>query len=212
MTVTNRIYTSHVWAAPGDYAVVLWGYNESLPGGASATVTIHVVTQPVYYVAATSTNAQPPYRSWATAATNLQQAVALARANGLIVVTNGVYPGGVAVDRPLTLSSVNGPQFTAINGGRTNRCVFLSEGASLTGFTLTNGDSSYANGGGVECPSGGASLTNCVIVGNVAYVGNGGGAYGGTLCNCTLSGNSELTAGYGYSGGGAMTARSTTAR
>ena len=105
-------------------------------------------------------------------------------------MTNGVYPGGVSVTKPLTLLSVNGPQFTIINGGGTNRCVSLTDGASLTGFTLTNGYTRYGYGGGVECASTNAFLTNCLIVGNSAYNVGGGGAYGGTLYNCTLSGNS----------------------
>ena len=38
----NEPYTSHAWTAPGDYLVALWAFNDSYPGGVSATVTIHV--------------------------------------------------------------------------------------------------------------------------------------------------------------------------
>ena len=73
--------------------------------------------------------------------------------------------------------------------------AWITSGASLTGFTLTNGVTYVGNGGGVFCTSTNAFLTNCVIRGSMAYVafgsgGYGGGAYGGTLYNCTLSGNS----------------------
>jgi hypothetical protein len=42
--VTNQPYSQHAWALPGDYVVVLSAYNESQPGGISATVTVHVRT------------------------------------------------------------------------------------------------------------------------------------------------------------------------
>lgn len=177
-----------------------------------ALLTISTVSAATHYVNVNGANATPPYTNWITAATNIQDAVSVASAGGTILVTNGVYPGTVDVTSLLTLVSVNGPQFTVINGGGTNRCVSLTtNGASLTGFTLTNGAGSYRNaGGGAYCSSTNVFLTNCVITGNSAVgvwtiVGGGGpwgryplyrsasagGVYAGTLYNCTLTGNSS---------------------
>jgi hypothetical protein len=170
------------------------------------------------YVSLESTNPTLPYASWVTAATNIQDAVYWAASSDVVLVSNGVYRGGVAVTKPLTLLSANGPQVTVINGGKTNSCAILTDGASLTGFTLTNGGTSGGNGGGVWCASTNAFLTNCVIVGNMVQpsgtgggTGWGGGVYGGTLYQCTLSGNQAVTRWvsrppyqtpiYGYGGG-----------
>jgi hypothetical protein len=186
-TVTNEPYTSHAWLVPGDYPVVLRAFNESLPTGVSATVTIHVLAQPVHYVAAASKTPAPPYTTWATAAINIQDAVNAAVPGALVLVTNGNYGVWVEVDRPLTLQSVNGPQFTVIDVGRTGRCVYLTNSASLSGFTLRNGVS--YEGGGLWCESVATVVSNCIFVNNLASAGNGGGAFRGTLINCTLNGN-----------------------
>jgi len=158
---TNQPYASHAWSVPGDYALILRAYNDSQPGGIVATVAVHVVAQPVHYAAAESINPVCPYVSWATAARTIQQALDAAAPGALVLVTNGIYAGGgravygwlsnrAAVDKPLAVRSVNGPQFTVIQGyqvpGTTNgygaiRCVHLAEGASLSGFTLSRNDS-----------------------------------------------------------------------
>jgi parallel beta-helix repeat protein len=222
LVFSNRPYASHSWAAPGDYVVQLRAFNENYPTGVVSSVTVHVVGQPVLYVSLTSTNPVAPYGNWATAATNIQSAVDAAGIPGsLVLVSNGVYQTGatvvygmsnrLAVTRPVTVQSVNGPAYTSIVGYRPNgasaiRCVSLTNGARLAGFTLTNGATqssghTYRNqsGGGVWCESGNALVTNCTLSGNVAYY-YGGGAFGVTLNNCTLAGNSAHNEGGGAAG------------
>ncbi|MCL4178086.1 MAG: PKD domain-containing protein [Verrucomicrobia bacterium] len=215
VVVSNQPYATHAWMAAGDYRVRLRAYNESHPEAVSATWIVHVV-EDVHYVATDSPKPLAPYNSWATAARNIQDAVDVAVPGALVLVTNGTYATGgravvdtetnrVAVDKPLMVRSVNGPQFTIIKGfqvpGADNfegsiRCVYLANGASLSGFTLTNG--AAWSGGGVWCESILAVATNCTLTGNSGFYG--GGASGGTLNNCTLTGNSASYGG-GASGG-----------
>ena len=104
----------------------------------------------VRYVWQSSPDPTPPYATWTTAATNIQDAVDAAAARDEIVVTNGVYTTGsrtidgletnrVAVDKPVTVRSVNGPEATIIDGLGAMRCVYLTNNAALVGFTVTNG-------------------------------------------------------------------------
>jgi hypothetical protein len=218
MAESNRPYASHGWAMAGDYLVVLHAYNDTDPDGVSAVVRVHVLAQPIHYVALGSANPLAPYTNWATAAHNIQDAVdAASVAGALVLVTNGVYQTGgrgvseggatnrVAVIKGLTVRSVDGAAVTVIQGYRDPdpnnpdyystrvRCVYLAKGAALVGFTLTNG--AARQGGGVWCESASAVVSNCVLTGNSAFLG--GGANGGTLYNCTLNGNST-----GVDGGG----------
>jgi len=116
------------------------------------------------------------------------------------------------VTKPVTVRSANGAGLTVIAGhagigDSAVRCVYLTNGAALVGFTLTNGATRYnANypidfsGGGVWCESASAVVSNCVLTGNSAW-GAGGGSCGGTLNDCTLTGNSANRGGGGSCGG-----------
>ncbi|HEY5912220.1 MAG TPA: PKD domain-containing protein [Verrucomicrobiae bacterium] len=218
--VSNRPWATHAWTAAGDYVVELRAYNESYPAGVAATVTVHVVLEE-HYVALNSTNPVPPYTSWATAANNIQDAVDAATQLGALVwVADGVYQTGeraaygmnnrVVVPRPLTVRSVNGPAVTRIVGSGPNglaavRCVYLSSGAMLAGFTLTNGATQASGdyrtqcGGGVFCQGLTPVVSNCMLTGNSAFW-DGGAAYFGTLNNCVLARNSASRVGGGASG------------
>ena len=158
----------------------------------------------VRYVDVNGTNATPPYTNWATAATNIQDAVDAAAAGDEIVVTNGAYypnydsfvEATVTVTNSVSVRSVNGPLFTWILGcscENYKRCVSMTTGASLSGFTLSDGYSWGYSGGAAM----GGTLNNCTLNGNYSRF-MGGGAYSCTLNSCTITGNSA-----GDSGGGA---------
>ena len=213
--LTNRIEAVHAWQSPGTYPVQLTVVNDSHPDGISATVTVHVVEVPVFYVNPGNSTPAFPYLTWATAATDIQSAIgAGAVAGRVVLVTNGVYEtDGVAVWGQMTnrialingvvVRSVNGPDLTILrgapapsgtNGDGAIRCVYVGEGSVLDGFTLTNGHTRTAGhtsreqgGGGAWCARTGV-VTNCVFIGNEAFR-DGGGANGGMFYACTFLGN-----------------------
>lgn len=202
----------------------MWNFPRLLAASVVATFVMAHATAAVFYVDVNCPDPQPPYADWSTAATNIQDAIDAANGGDLVLVTNGVYQTGgrvvygaltnrVAVTKPLTLQSVNGPEATFILGNiqvyfpSTNlRCVYLTNGAVLSGFTLTNGgtliysSATEDDGAGVWCESTTALISNCVVTG-CSGSGHGGGAYSGTLANCTLKGNyASLGGGGAYSG------------
>jgi len=180
----------------------------------------------VRYVNVNNSSPASPYTSWANAATNIQNAIDAANPSDQILVTNGIYQTGgrvvygsltnrVVVNKAITVQSINGPAVTVIQGNysigdNAVRCVYMTNFATLTGFTLTSGATRNAgdsveeqSGGGLWCESASASISNCVISGNAAYL-SAGGVLNGTLSNCVISGNvASLKGNYNGTGGGA---------
>ncbi len=176
--------------------------------------SIHAAT---VYVDVNSPGPVAPYNSWSTAATCIQDAVDAAAQGDLILVTNGVYQTGghprprylltnrVSITNWTTVQSVNGPAVTSIVGNPapgTNavRGVFLGIGASLIGFTVTQG-ATYTNGtwedmvgGGIWCQDTRYGyVSNCIVAGNKAAT-DAGGIIGGTVWNSQILGNSGVGA------------------
>ena len=189
-----------------------------------ATSQLSQVT--VYCVDAAGSGPAPPYSSWATAATAIQDAVDVAVVGGVVVVTNGIYATGgrsvsggvtnrVVLAQPVTVLSVNGPDATFIegqwdpvstNGAGAVRCAWMNDAASLGGFTLRGGATASSGalenvaGGGVWCATRYALVAFCTISNNVALYG--GGARSGNLRGCILCNNlAKVLAGGAYSDG-----------
>ncbi|HWW01075.1 MAG TPA: choice-of-anchor Q domain-containing protein [Candidatus Acidoferrum sp.] len=174
----------------------------------------------VRYVNLYSTNAVSPFTDWSRAATNIQDAVDAAVDGDQIVVQSGAFQTGgrvvyggmtnrLAITKAVTVQSVFGSYLTSIQGNPvvgTNavRCVYLTNGATLVGFTLNSGGTeSYTgdtdheqSGGGAWSESYGCVISNCVISGCNANI-FGGGVYGGTLYNCTLQNDTVVASGAG---------------
>jgi len=189
----------------------------SISGTTSLAVSNGVTTWYVW----TNSPANGPGTTWATAYHDIQSAVNVTANGDSVLVTNGFYsnggvpaPGNVITNRVMmtnviTVRSVNGPSATIINGmfgsaySNSVRCVYMGTGATLSGFTLTNGytynfDAPYGgvdgSGGGVWAV-GSAILTNCIITGCWQYGGSGAGVYGGNLYNCIISNNRGFDSG-----------------
>ena len=166
---------------------------------------------------------------WANATNSLQGAIDACEKSNTVWVSNGVYRTGailnaldnnvnsnrIAIWKPVTVRSLsNDPAQTIILGGgdagKTNavRCVVMTNGAALIGFTLsggrTRGPTASCHGAGIYSTSTGTVISNCIMADCTANINSGsgeysygGGAYQGTLYGCVL------TNGYALYGGGA---------
>ena len=164
-----------------------------------------------------------PYDQWADAAHDIQTAVNAASAGDTVLVTNGVYATGgavtpgyalsnrVVIAKAITLQSLKGPDVTIIQGqgpigSGAARCVYMTNGSALIGFTLTggatltSGDIVYDQRAGGAFLEQGGLISNCVLCANSAAVRVGAVAcyYGGRVVNSTISGNSCPEAGGAY--------------
>ena len=166
-----------------------------------------------YCVVPVNAGATPPYTDWAMAATNIQEVVNGCLAGDTIYLTNGHYylTGEVVIATAVTVKSYNcgavDPTNTILDGNNyagkpvTNRCLNITNAATIDGLTITNGvrfiaPTSIPGGGGCYIVGNGvALLTNCIITGNTVtnyqYAGGGGVlcAKNAIIANCQIVGN-----------------------
>ena len=232
---SNVTYTSG--AGLSGFDQFTYWVSDGQGGGGTGLVTV-AIDPLVTYVSAGGSNTWP-YADWSMAANDIQTAVDAVVSNGTVWVTNGTYSAGgatvdgmpcrVALTKPVTVRSVNGKTVTTIVGqGPVGfgavRCLYMTDGASLSGFTLRGGatrgfggpDDDIINrpwpapppvyiegiveeqqsGGGVRLDQGGV-LSNCVVRGNSAFA-RGGGVWcdgGGRVYGCTIVSNAASLGG-----------------
>ena len=118
---------------------------------------------------------------------------------------DGVLTNRVSLSNAVTVQSVNGPLVTTVQGAgpvgpNAVRCAWLTNSASLVGFTLrwgatrSTGGLISAAGGGAWCASSNCLIANCMIVSNSA-ANDGGAAYRGAFDNCLLASSSVFMGG-----------------
>ena len=174
-----------------------------------------VLKADTHYVSLGGGNVPPYTNGWASAATNIQDAIdnALTVSGDTVLVSNGVYQTGgkilniagatltnrVAITKDITVQSLNNdPANTIIKGAGPNgpnaiRGVGMRYTASkLVGFTVTEGATLISglpdddnNYGGGAA---GGLVSNCIIVGNTAS-SYGGGSYNSKIYNSLIKSN-----------------------
>jgi hypothetical protein len=160
-------------------------------------------------------NPASPFNSWATAATNIQEAVNAAAGQGWtnVWVSNGTYTltSQVTIAAGMTVRSWHNGAMdragTIVNGGNlagnttTNRCFYIDHAdAVVAGFTITNGWAygssivSDQSGGGVYVNNG--LLLDCAVQGCEAqYMGGGVMVQAaGVVRDCLIKGNTAPNA------------------
>jgi hypothetical protein len=223
---TNLVSSGLMISDAGNYHVVI--------SNAFGAITSSVVLV-AHYADAASTFPVSPYLDRGTAATNIQDGINASTADEVVFVNDGVYEVGgkigggmqsrVVVDKAILVQSINGAGVTMIlgswdsatNGPAAIRCVYVTNRAAISGFTLRGGATLLGTstptpdsaGGGVSAASN-AVVANCIITGNSAGR-NGGGAVGGILLNCVISSNNAPNgvAGAGLIGAGGGASGST---
>ncbi|HET9791867.1 MAG TPA: choice-of-anchor D domain-containing protein, partial [Candidatus Angelobacter sp.] len=163
-----------------------------LPHLAVAAVTIHVPAD------------QP----------TIQAAINAAGNGDTVLVSNGIYKENINFNgKAITVSSVNGPAVTTIDGGKLNTVVLFVTGETsasvLNGFTITNGSAgfqtpNFGEGAGIAVENASPTITNNIITANAGCngIGIGIGFAAPLIQGNTISNNVQSGCSGGIGGGG----------
>ena len=153
---TNLFDVTHIFTTSGIFNVTVTASN--LSGRTAVATTVRIVENATYYYVATNGNDLAAGTNWIAAKATIQSAIDAAIPGDTVWVDHGVYIAGgaanypagsrltnrISIYKPITVRSVDGPFQTFIMGrgpagDAAVRCVYLTEGARLDGFTLAGG-------------------------------------------------------------------------
>lgn len=183
---TSQPYTwisPDIYLAPGTNIIIL-SVTNSFGTRVERNVQVNRILGVSRYVDDDSSFAQPPYTNWSTAASNIQDAIAVCSPGDIVHVNDGLYNQGfavapldrfrVAITNVILLKSVNGADVTIIEGQGPHlspnavRGVYMVDGAEIVGFTIRQGHQSRHSfgaqnvsgiaGGGIR-----SAIRNCIV-------------------------------------------------
>ena len=166
--------------------------------GALSVSTVYAATR---YVNVSNAAPAAPHTNWATASTNLQQAIDWADSGDEILVAPGIYRlSGSAVWIPttkaLTLRSVRSREAVIDAQGLSLALQVQGGGSVVEGFTVRNG-SNDNYGGGIYLMTN-ATLRDCLVTRNQGDGAGGIMIYGEALVvGCTIASNQSSGPGGG---------------
>lgn len=147
-------------------------------------------------------------RTWnvPTDAPTIQAGIDSASAGDDVLVAPGQYMEHDIRMRPgIWLHSQQGPASTTIDANQQGLGVFcrdLQESVTIEGFTIRNGRTTDANGGGIRCLRSQVALRNCTVVNCRTAHWNGGGISAG---DCEIEVDACVVTGcYAYGSGGGI--------
>ncbi|MEN3330718.1 MAG: serine protease [Blastocatellia bacterium] len=141
----------------------------------------------------------------------IQQAINASVNGDTVLVSPGTYVENINfLGKAITVTSEAGPQATIIDGNQLDAVVTFHSGESrsavLKGFTIQNGNAT-GEGGGVNIVLSSPTVTNNLIINNLAETGGGGIGinFGSPLIqNNIIKKNRQTPAAIGGSGGGGI--------
>ncbi len=185
--------------APGEYSVGCAIYLDGAKVYSEVKPALFRIRPARLFVDAACATPTPPYQTWATAATNVLDAVDWARSGSVVTVARGTYPTTrtIRLDEGFTLVSRDGPEATFLDGGKSHRVVHVNHArAFVAGFAIQNGRYGLNLS---ECGAGvyiaGGVVSNCIVRGNdnttsIRCYGGGAVVSGGLMTGCIVTNNS----------------------
>ena len=131
---------------------------------------------------------------------SIPEAIAEAADDATVTVLDGVYAGGIVLDKAIALVSESGdPALCIIDANNEERCILagkngVNPAVTVSGFTIRRGatDKVWDNprewGAGMRVRRGHATIANCIFDDNLGRGGTHGGALG-----LQLGGNASVT-------------------